>query len=129
MRIATRKRKQTTKAKELEGQKRKKRETPEDVYFAHLDVVKKREKGLGSILIQGVEWPEEEGIEGGDCPPLTVEQLATLRHVVINAARKAKLMPADDIITDGQGDQGGSIMWNTHTGNMATLGALDELIQ
>jgi hypothetical protein len=129
MRIGMRKRKQTTKAKELEVQKRKKSEIPEVVHFAHLTAVIKREKGLGSILIQGVEWPdEEEGDEASECPPLTIEELATLRHVVINTARKAKLMPADDIITDGQGDQGGSITWNTHTGNMATLGALDEVI-
>jgi hypothetical protein len=121
------KRKQVTGAKK--EQKLKRKETPEDVYFAHLDDVKMREKGLGSILIQGIEWPEEEEDEGGECLPLTVEQLAILRYVIINAARKKKLIPGTNIITDGQGDQGGSIMWNTHTGNQAIFGALDEVAQ
>jgi hypothetical protein len=61
------KRKQATKSKEEE--KPKKKETPEDVYFAHLDAVEKREKGLGTIIIQCVERPEEEeGDEGGEYP-------------------------------------------------------------
>jgi hypothetical protein len=108
--------------------------TPKAAHFARLDAVIKRENALGSFLIKGIDRDEDEGDEDEDDegPPidenaLTAEQVATLRHIVINAARDKKNKLADKLVTDGQAGKGFMMMFNTHTGNEAIFGSLKEV--
>lgn len=85
-------------------------------------------RSLDAILVKGIDGRERpEDKEGDEGRPLTVTQLASLGHVIINAARNTKLKIADDIITDGQADDS-FMMFNTRTGNHAIIGAYMEVL-
>lgn len=75
-----------------------------------------------SILIVGIDDGETQSEdEGGDDKVVTAEELARVRHVLINKSRETALMKALDFCTCGQATDD-VMMFNTSSGNKVCLG-------
>ena len=104
-------------------------QNPKDAHFERLKAVQEARGMKGSMLIVGIprgeddeESEEEESGEDDDEEEkddgkvYTAEQMATLRHILVNDARDEALQKAFDFASGGQADQG-FMMTNTHDGN------------
>lgn len=108
--------------------------TPTKAHFKRLDACIEKNGCLGQMLIVGVkaegdeeEEEEDEGqsSEDGEAE-YSEEQMARLRHILINTSRDKALKAAVKFATLGQQDDG-MCMFNTHSGNQIIFGIPGEV--
>lgn len=105
--------------------------SPKDEYFDRLKAACDSNNCKGSCLIAGIEADSEgdsdfDDDENDDNKEYTAEQIAKLRHVLINDSRDAAIEKAMNFATGGQLEDG-FMMFSTSTGNDVVLGIPDEI--
>ena len=105
--------------------------SPKDEYFDRLKAACDANNCKGSCLIAGIEADSEDGSdfdddENDDEKEYTAEEIAQLRHVLINDSRDAAIEKAMNFATGGQLEDG-FMMFSTSTGNDVVLGMPDEI--
>ena len=75
-------------------------DTPYSRHFARLDATMEQQKGIGRILVRGIERPEDaedtsddedEGERRDEYSRLTEEQMNCLRHIIVTQRRADEL--------------------------------------
>ena len=70
-------------------------DTPYSRHFARLDATMEQQKGIGRILVRGIERPEDaeemSDDEDEDYSSLTEEQMNCLRHIIVTQRRADEL--------------------------------------
>ena len=100
---------------EVEARRKANTLTPEDVHFLRMDEVLTRNNYLGSQMIVGIkrdgdcESEEDSGFPAAGTE-LTAEQVASLRHILINASRQAALRKAQKFASGSRTSDGNRIV-------------------
>jgi hypothetical protein len=101
---------------------------PKEAHFARLEAALNQHNGKGSMLIMGVkseddEDDEDDDEEQDDDTEYTAEQMAELRHIIINDSRDEALKVGHSFASCGQSDSDcGFSMFNTSSGNEVVFG-------
>ena len=101
---------------------------PKEAHFARLEKALEQHNGKGSMLIMGVKSEDdddddEDDEEEDDETVYTADQIAKLRHIIINDSRDAALKTGHAFASCGQSDEdSGFAMFNTSHGNTVILG-------
>ena len=103
--------------------------TPKEAHFARLEKALEQHNGKGSMLIMGVKSEDDDDEddddeeEEEDETEYTAEQIAKLRHIIINDARDAALKAGHSFASCGQSDDDrGFAMFDTSHGNQVVEG-------
>jgi len=99
--------------------------SPKEAHFARLNAALDKHNGKGSMLIMGIEREDsdDDDDEEDDSTEYTAEQMARLRHIIINDSRDAALKAGHSFASCGQSDDDfGFAMFNTSHGNRVILG-------
>ena len=99
--------------------------SPKEAHFARLNAALDKHNGKGSMLIMGIERDDsdDDDDEEDDNTEYTAEQMARLRHIIINDSRDAALKAGHSFASCGQSDDDfGFAMFNTSHGNQVILG-------
>ena len=118
--------------------------SPYSEYVTRLNQTMEEVKGIGSMLVVGIndddddddeEKDEEEDADDEQAgkkqkkeekEELTSDQVDTLRHIIITKDRSKFLKSASKFASCGQ-DQDGFAMFNTHSGNNVISGIIKEV--
>lgn len=103
--------------------------TPKDAYFARLDKALEEHNGKGSMLIMGIQRDSEDSEDSEDedeTTEYTAEQIAALRHIIINDSRAKAIEAGHSFASCGQ-SEGGFCMFNTSSGNQVIFGIPGEI--
>ena len=106
---------------------------PKEAHFARLETALKKYNGKGSMLIMGVKSEDDDDDdddeeEEDDQTEYTADQIARLRHIIINDSRDAALKAGHSFASCGQSDEqesdedSGFAMFGTSDGNTVILG-------
>ena len=101
---------------------------PKEAHFARLEKALEQHNGKGSMLIMGVKSEDDDDEddddeEDEDETEYTAEQIAKLRHIIINDARDAALKAGHSFASCGQSDDDrGFAMFDTSHGNQVVQG-------
>ena len=107
--------------------------TPKDAYFARLEKALTDHNCKGSMLVMGIQSDKDSDDDDDDDEQeqeqeYTEEQIATLRHILINDSRDKALEAGHSFASCGQSDDDcGLAMFNTSSGNQVILGIPAEV--
>ena len=102
---------------EVEARRKANTLTPRDIHFLRMEEAMDKNNSVGNQLIVGIEGIESDG----DCESeedsdpegeteLTAEQVASLRHILINASRQAALRKAQKFASGSRTSDGNRIV-------------------